>query len=330
MSQSLKQRERTKFDHYLHAATRANTRLSYQSAIRHFEVEWDGFLPATADSIARYLADHAETLAINTLRQRLAALAQWHLDQGFPDPTKSPIVRKMFRGIRALHPAQEKRAKPIQLDQLAQVAHWLDEAIAVAYATSDRANELRHRRNKALLLLGFWRGFRSDELTRLRIEYVEIRPGEGISCYFPQTKGDREYHGTTFKAPSLTRLCPVEAYLGWTEAAGLENGPVFRKVDRWGRISRNALHPNSLIPLLRTLFTEAGIESATLYSSHSLRRGFASLATANGWDLKTLMEYVGWKNTQSAMRYVESNDAFSKRRIEQTLLATIPPKSNER
>ncbi|WP_232448875.1 hypothetical protein [Burkholderia ubonensis] len=44
-------------DRYVEAATRENTRRSYQSAIRHFEVEWGGFLPASADAIARYIAD---------------------------------------------------------------------------------------------------------------------------------------------------------------------------------------------------------------------------------------------------------------------------------
>ena len=99
-------------DQYVSAATRDNTRRSYQSAIRHFEEAWGGFLPATADSVARYLADHAETLTINTLRSRLAALAQWHLDQGFPDPTKAPLVKKVLKGIQELHPAREKQARP--------------------------------------------------------------------------------------------------------------------------------------------------------------------------------------------------------------------------
>ncbi|CAJ0884947.1 MULTISPECIES: DNA-binding protein [Ralstonia] len=85
----------TDVDRYLEAATRDNTRRSYQSAVRHFEVEWGGFLPASADSIARYLAPHAQTLSINTLRQRLAALAQWHLAQGFPDLTRVIHVRKV-------------------------------------------------------------------------------------------------------------------------------------------------------------------------------------------------------------------------------------------
>lgn len=77
-------------DTYINAATRDNTRRSYRSAIEHFESEWGGFLPATADSVARYLADYANTLSISTLRQRLAAIAQWHIEQGFPDPTKAP------------------------------------------------------------------------------------------------------------------------------------------------------------------------------------------------------------------------------------------------
>lgn len=315
----------SKLDQYLDAATRDNTRQSYQSAVRHFEVDWGGFLPATADSIARYLADHAETLAINTLRQRLAALAQWHIEQGFPDPTKAPVVRKIFRGIQALHPAQEKRAKPLQLDSLKQVAQWLDAAVGIAQAQRNRGDELRHLRNKALLLLGFWRGFRSDELTRLRIEHVEVVPGEGMTCYFPQTKGDRHYQGTTFKAPALSRLCPVEAYATWIAAAQLKDGPVFRAIDRWGHVREAGLHADSLVPLLRTILSDAGIASADLYSGHSLRRGFANWATSNGWDLKTLMEYVGWKNLQSAMRYVEAADPFGKRRIESALPA-IPPK----
>lgn len=47
----------TPLDRYFDAATRENTRRRYQSAVRHFEVEWGGHLPATADSVARYLAD---------------------------------------------------------------------------------------------------------------------------------------------------------------------------------------------------------------------------------------------------------------------------------
>ena len=232
-------------DRYLEAATRENTRRSYQSAIRHFEVDWGGFLPASADAIARYLVDHAESLSVNTLRSRLAAIAQWHQTQGFPDPTKTPHVRKVLKGIAALHPATEKRAKPLQLAQLERLMAWLDEQIADAMETGGARTHIPHIRNKALVLLGFWRGFRSDELSRLRIEHITIEPGRGMTLFLPRTKGDRAQLGTTFRAPALSRLCPVAAYEAWIAASGLTEGPVFRSIDRWGHISVEGLHAGS-------------------------------------------------------------------------------------
>jgi hypothetical protein len=83
----------------------------------------------------------------------------------------------------------------------------------------------------------------------LRIEYVDVAPGEGMTCYFPPTKGDRHYQGTTFKAPALLCLCPVESYMVWIAEAQLADGLVFRAIDRWGHVSESGLHADSLVPL---------------------------------------------------------------------------------
>src|SRR3546814_6431252 len=74
-------------------------------------------------------------------------------------------------------------------------------------------------------------------------------------------------------------------------------------------LSEQGLHPNSVVPLMRAVLQAAGLP-AELYSSHSLRRGFATWATRSGWDLKALMQYVGWSDGQSALRYVESTGVF--------------------
>ena len=305
---------------YIEAAERDNTRRSYASAIRHFEIEWKGLLPSTADAIARYLADHADTLSINTLRQRLAALSRWHSDQGFFDPTKSPLVRQVLKGIRAIHSVPEKRARPLELSVLQQVDQWLDAAISEAQRSGDRSALLRHTRNRSLLLLGFWRGFRSDELVNLRVENTEVTPGQGMACYLGRSKGDRQSQGRVFKCPALSRLCPVSAFNAWVSLTKLTDGPVFRKIDRWGHVAEESLHANSLIPLLRSLFTEAGVDTPEAYSSHSMRRGFARWARASGWDIKELMEYVGWKDVKSAMRYLDASDSTLQARFEQGLV----------
>ena len=309
---------------YIEAAERDNTRRSYASAIRHFEIEWKGLLPSTADAIARYLADYAPTLAINTLRQRLAALSRWHADQGFADPTKSPLVRQVLKGIRSIHAVPEKRARPLELAVLQQIDQWLDVTIGNAQRSGDRPALLRQTRNRSLMLLGFWRGFRSDELVNLRVENIEVTPGQGMACYLGRTKGDRQLQGRVFKCPALSRLCPVTAFNAWIDLAGLTEGPVFRKIDRWGNVADESLHADSLIPLLRSLFAEAGVESPEEYSSHSLRRGFAGWTRASGWDIKELMEYVGWKDVKSAMRYLDASDSSLQARFEQGLTALAP------
>ncbi|CAI8907759.1 Recombinase [Pseudomonas sp. IT-P258] len=304
----------TELDRYLQAATRDNTRRSYRAAIEHFEVTWGGFLPATGDSVARYLVAHAGVLSINTLKLRLSALAQWHNSQGFADPTKAPVVRKVFKGIRALHPAQEKQAEPLQLRHLEQVVSCLEREVQVARAEGDRPGLLRARRDMALILLGFWRGFRSDELCRLQVEHVQASAGSGISLYLPRSKSDRDNLGKTYQAPALQRLCPVQAYIDWIAEAALVRGPVFRGIDRWGHLGEEGLHANSVIPLLRQALARAGI-AGELYTSHSLRRGFATWAHQSGWDLKSLMSYVGWKDMKSAMRYIEASPFLGMARI---------------
>lgn len=298
-----------KAQRYLTAGKRENTRKSYRAAIEHFEVAWGGFLPATAEGIVRYLAEYAESLALSTLRQRLAALAQWHVTQGFPDPTKAPQVRQMLKGIRVVHPAKQKQAAPLQLRHLEKAVYWLNSKAGEAIESGDYRALMRYRRDAALLLIGFWRGFRSDELARLQIEDTQAEAGIGITFYLPYTKADRAHQGTTFHTPALKKLCPVDAYINWITAAGISKGPIFRKLDRWGNLSEKGLKSSSLIPLLRRILEEADIP-AQAYSSHSMRRGFATWASANGWDIKGLMSYVGWKDMKSALRYVDASSSF--------------------
>lgn len=308
-----------RIDFYLDAAHRPNTQRSYESALQHFEVTWGGLLPATGDSVVRYLAEHAGILAVNTLRHRLAAIAKWHVEHGFVDPTRTPRVRQVLKGIKAHHGNQEKQAVPLQLTQLGQVADALEALACQARADQSVAVERRALRDRAFVLLGFWRGFRGDDLISLRVEHLTFHPGQGMSCYLTAGKGDRSNAGATFKVPFLSKWCPVVAVQQWLETTDLAEGPLFRSINRWGGISQEPLHPNSLIKLLRKTLQSAGLDAADSYTSHSLRRGFAGWASTNGWDVKTLMEYVGWKDPQSAMRYIDAKDAFAQNRIELAL-----------
>lgn len=216
----------SRVEDYVQASERPNTTRNYASAIKHFEQEWRGFLPSTSDMVARYLADHAKTHSINTLRQRLAALSRWHIDQGFVDPTKTALVRQVLKGIRAVHPAAEKRARPLELELLQKITDWLDSVLDNARRQGDTPLTLRLARDRSLLLLvGFWRGFRADELVHVRVDNVQVAAGEGLTCYLDRSKGDRQLEGRSFKCPALSRLCPVMAYVEWVALSGLATNP---------------------------------------------------------------------------------------------------------
>ncbi|WP_428239572.1 site-specific integrase [Gynuella sp.] len=299
-------------DRYLKAATRQNTRVTYQSAIRHFEEDWGGLLPATANNVAEYLAEYADKLAFSSLKTRVSALARWHQDQGFPDPTDSPLVKAVLKGIRAEHPHRPKQASPISIEQLQQLDEWFQQQLSCQRKNPSVYMQLL--RNRALLYLGFWRAFRSEELCRIDVADIEFRHYGEMAIYLDRSKGDRRQIGKTYPVPALKALCPVAASRQWLDESGIVNGPMFRKIDRWGNLHAEAMHPNSLGKLIRKLFKSAGIAGFEVFTSHSLRRGFATWAASNGWDTKTLMAYVGWRDAQTALKYVESRDPFASMR----------------
>ena len=77
----------------------------------------------------------------------------------------------------------------------------------------------------------------------------------------------------------------MEAVEDWLALSKLKDGPLFRKIDRWGHLSERA-SPGSIIPMLRQFLAQAGIADAEAFSSHSPRRGFAQWAGSSGWDIR--------------------------------------------
>lgn len=290
---------------YQQAARRASTSRRYAQAIEHFEGEWGGLLPASSISVVRYLAAYGARLSASTLRTHLAALAQWHQQRGFVDPTKAAQVRDTLRGIQALHPQPVKQAPALQL----QVLEICIEGLSAELQSANRSQRLRAARDQALILLGFWRAFRGDELCRLQVEHVRIEEDEGMQLFLPSSKTDRDNRGRNLTMPALKRLCPVEACAQWLQLSGIAQGPLFRGIDRWGHLSAQPLNANSLSRLLRRALLRSGVDSEG-YSAHSLRRGFATWASRNQWSSEALMAYVGWRDVQSAARYIEAHAPF--------------------
>ena len=224
---------RPEVEAYVQAGIASATKRAYRADLDHFRA-WGGSLPATDAQITNYLADHAAVLKVSTLTRRLAAISVAHEAKGFPNPTASPLVRATMRGIRRAHGAAQHQAKPLLREDL----------FVVLGAMGDRLKDLRDR---ALLLVGFAGGLRRSELAAINlIDFERVR--EGIILTIRRSKTDQDGVGRKIGIPfGRTIHCPVRALENWLSAARIEDGPVFRPVDRHGRVSASTLRGSRVL-----------------------------------------------------------------------------------
>lgn len=310
---------------YVDAGKSENTERTYKSHIKHYRVEWGGLLPATKDAVIQYIATYAKTLKVSTLRQRISALSKWHKEQGFPDPTGYADVKKALKGVAKHHQGMTKQAYPLTFKHMLAICDRLEaekrdaiEAWNSVSSTEQEGSPLRRdaqtaifrtHRDLALILIGFWQAFRSDELSRITVENVAADRNVGMTIYLSHSKTDRDAAGTTYDLHSLKAYCPVSAYLDWLQVSGLTSGVVFRSINRWGQLAETGIHRQSIDHILNRV-SRALFPNEPKFSTHSLRRGFTDWAVRAGWDMKMLMDHVGWLSMDSARKYMPVRKDF--------------------
>ena len=149
-----------KIREYLQAATAASTQRAYQSDLSHF-LAHGGTIPATDEQVARYLVDHAAILSVATLARRLVGIKLKHVVRGFPDPTRSELVRLTFRGIRRKHGQPQHRVSALTHRDLSAIISSLGQS----------AKDLR---DAAILLVGFAGAFRRSEVAAMDCQFIAI------------------------------------------------------------------------------------------------------------------------------------------------------------
>lgn len=288
---------------YLPAATSNNTRKAYRSDISHFE-QWGGLLPATHESIVRYLQAYASTLNPRTLARRLTALKHWHTYQEFPDPTNHPVIAKTLAGITRVHGRPKDKAIPLTPQELAQIALRLHTNGA-----------LSAMRDNALLQIGFFGALRRSELVSICVDHIEWET-QGIVILIPQSKTDQAHEGQFCAIPfGRDLLCPITALKTWLNQSGITAGPLFRRLYSNGCLDARALTPLSVNHILRQRAQEAGIAHASELSSHSLRRGLATSAARAGASLETIMRHGRWKQVNTVMEYIQAAERFTENAV---------------
>ncbi len=282
---------------YIVAATSDNTRRAYQSDIRHF-FGWGGFLPTSAEVIMKYLHQHANNLNPRTLVRRLTALKNWHLCQGFADPTSHPMIRKTLTGIKHIHGKPKNKAKALTVETLASM---------VAYLKG--SSRLIDVRNNALLQIGFFGAFRRGELVTICWEHIQFVP-EGIEILIPRSKTDQDGEGQICAIPyGDKKLCPVTALMTWRDTSS-QTGFVFRAIGNGENLKTEPIKPNQINVMIKTIAKACNLPEVKLYSSHSMRRGFATEASKKGAPFGAIMRQGRWRHEGTVLGYIEEGKRF--------------------
>jgi len=98
---------------------------------------------------------------------------------------------------------------------------------------------------------------------------------------------------------------PVDALNVWLAAAKIERGSIFRKVDRWGNVSKRALEPSAVNQIVKQRAALAGLEPGE-FSAHGLRSGYLTEAANRGVPLPEAMEQSRHRSVQQASSYYNS------------------------
>lgn len=300
---------------YIIASTSQNTRRAYQADIRHFE-RWGGKLPADINTILLYLQNFAKTLNPRTLSRRLTALKNWHIYQGFPDPTQHPTVNKTLIGIMRTHGKPKEKAPPLLPEHLLKI---------VVYLSKEKA--LRAYRDSALLQLAFFGAFRRSEIVAICYEHIEWKD-QGIDILIPHSKTDQINEGRYCAIPyGNEQLCPIRALQQWLNKSNIKSGPIFRRIHPEGHLDEIALAPLSVNNILKKRAYDAAIPQAKHFSSHSLRRGLATSASRDGASLPAIMRQGRWKNINTVIEYIEAAQRFEENAASSVLQKLYAEKS---
>ena len=280
---------------YLAATLSPNTQKAYQKDIAHF-LSNGGKIPATPTCVASYLATYAQTLSVATLNRRIVTIGWAHALQGYDSPTKSALVVATLRGIRRVNGSAQRQAAPLVKQDIAKVVQ--------------RLTGLKGMRDKALLLIGFAGAFRRSELVALRAEDVSFVK-EGIIINLRRSKTDQNGQGRKIAIPYVkAKHCPVRALKTWLTKSGIQNGALFRRINRYQQIMDQGLTAQSVSLIIKQRVTAAGLDAAT-YSGHSLRAGLVTSAAQKGVQSWKIRQQTDHKSDQMLQRYIRDSRLFA-------------------
>lgn len=268
-------------------------------------------MPAEPATVAAYLEElERQGKRPATICQVVAAIAKAHKAEGLASPCSSDMV-KAARKAAIRRAADRGEGAPRQKEAATL-------PVLRSILSGITGGSLIDKRDKALLLMGFFGAFRRSELGTLCLSDLhEERAGDGrpvIVVTLRKSKTDQEGHGMAkaiFAASGRDKsACPVKALREWIAAAGLAgDDALFPSIRKGGHVTGQPLSGHAVARIVQERAAAAGVEMNL--AGHSLRRGFVTSAVAAGATERAIMHQTGHKSATTVRLYMERHDAIT-------------------
>ena len=248
--------------------------------------------PVTDEAVAQYLAglfaDEEKSLSPATCAQIVAAIRFRARLHGQPSPT-GPATDRVLAGIR-------RQGRGRGRGQIEGV-NFAQADAASAVAASD--GSLRGLRDAALIGVMSDGLLRVSELAALEVGDIAFEDDGSGRATVRRSKTDQEGVGVVLYLgpPTANRV------KAWLEAAGIDEGPLFRRVYRGEthRVGTAALSTVSVRTVIQRRCADSGLEGSV--SGHSLRIGGAQSLAAGGASLAEMQTAGRWTSPQMPGHY---------------------------
>ena len=270
---------------YVHGSKAGGTKRIYQSRWSDFEewCSWRGYasLSASPQAVVDYLTELADAgKKVSTINVTLAAIGFMHNNAKVMNPCDSPEVKTVMAGIRRTVGVRPVRKAPLTLPEMRRLIGAIED-------------DLRGLRDKAMLLIGYAGAFRRSELVGVVVADLTFFE-DRVSILLQRSKTDQEGAGKTKTIAMMGGdLCPVTALRTWLMAAGVEDGHVFRGIDRHGHV-HDSLNDREVARIVKKRAIAAGLDPKKL-AGHSLRAGFVTQNALAGIPDWKIAEQTGHK-----------------------------------
>ena len=176
-----------------------------------------------------------------------------------------------------------------------RLGRWLAWEEARTLLQAPNPHSIRGMRDRALLGVLVTCALRRGELSRMNCEHLVMRDGRWVFLDF-LGKGNK------------TRSVAVPLWVkqeidGWLDVAGIEKGPISRRVLANGRVGKDALTERAVWQLVREYAAQIGIGEL---APHDLRRTAAKLCRAKGGELEQIQFLLGHESILTTERYLGS------------------------